>query len=337
MFVCGNWSGARESNPSLCLGRAGQSSDYERRKGNVVPRCGSAPQSPVFQTGASTRLASSALVAAGRVEIISAMNVRRLEVLMATLKARRAGGVVMALRQREEAIARYMAAPNLCKNCNGTILPSSGRKITHIRRKLFCSSRCSAAFNNQGRSRETIEKQARTLRAAFSSGRITPHRPPKTDRAPLPTMTCVQCGAQFTAPAKGNLRKTCSLACLGVSRKLSGIKSSQTRCIRSRDEIRLFELCSELWRSVRHNESLVDGWDADIIVDDIKVAVLWNGPWHYRKLFASHSLDQVQTRDRHKRAALEAAGWRVMVFEDRHYTPDSAFEAVVAEGGIEPP
>ena len=30
--------------------------------------------------------------------------------------------------------------------------------------------------------------------------------------------------------------------------------------------------------------SIFNGWDADIILTDLKIAILWNGKWHYEKL-----------------------------------------------------
>ena len=36
-------------------------------------------------------------------------------------------------------------------------------------------------------------------------------------------------------------------------------------------------------KNVKHNEAIFNGWDADVIIEDIKLAVLWNGKWHYEK------------------------------------------------------
>jgi len=83
----------------------------------------------------------------------------------------------------------------------------------------------------------------------------------------------------------------------------------------------------------------VDGWDADVIIDDLKFAVLWNGPWHYRQMpLNNHSLIQVQTRDRIKIKTLSNNGWTVLVFEDRHFTPITAFQNILMQemGTIHP-
>lgn len=106
-----------------------------------------------------------------------------------------------------------------------------------------------------------------------------------------------------------------------------GRKSATIQCRRSKDEIALFNLCEQYYTRVTHNEIIVEGWDADIILSDHRVAILWNGPWHYKEMgLSNHSLKQVQTRDYHKTKALTTAGWQVIVYRDDEYTPTTAFE-----------
>ena len=64
------------------------------------------------------------------------------------------------------------------------------------------------------------------------------------------------------------------------------------------------------------NEPIFNGWDADIIIEDLKVAVLWNGKWHYEKVTRSHSLEQVQNRDKIKLKEIESAGYTPYVIKD---------------------
>lgn len=46
----------------------------------------------------------------------------------------------------------------------------------------------------------------------------------------------------------------------------------------------------------------------------------------------NHSLSQVQTRDKIKQTKLTNAGWNVLVFEDRHFTPQTAFNEILEAG-----
>ena len=84
------------------------------------------------------------------------------------------------------------------------------------------------------------------------------------------------------------------------------------------------------------NEKIIDGWDADIVIHDTKTAILWNGPWHYQEMnFGNHSLKQIQNRDRIKIKEFTNAGWKVLIFEDRYFTPQTAFNSLIGgTGGI---
>jgi G:T-mismatch repair DNA endonuclease (very short patch repair protein) len=171
-------------------------------------------------------------------------------------------------------------------------------------------------------------------------------------------ITCSNCGAVFIPIAGFEKRKkitTCSTECAKerfsqtlIARHASdktlaatigskgGRESARKQIKRSKDEIALYDLCNAHFRSVRHNEEIVDGWDADIIIDDIQTAILWNGPWHYQDMpLSNHSLKQVQKRDEIKTSRLQNAGWNVIVYEDRYYTPEGAFKELTQTGGTE--
>lgn len=118
---------------------------------------------------------------------------------------------------------------------------------------------------------------------------------------------------------------------------LGGRNSAKKRNLRSKDEIALYEMCRDRWHDTVANGVIAEGWDADIIIPSKKVAILWNGPWHYREMnMNNHSLKQVQTRDRIKMNLFRNLGWRVIVFRDDEDTPESAFKKLVAPEGIEP-
>ena len=138
--------------------------------------------------------------------------------------------------------------------------------------------------------------------------------------------------------------KTCSEKCLKESRtrtlkerhkdkewhrKFSirgGKTSAQKRVLRSKDEVALYELCDKYFNNVSHNKVIIDGWDADILIEEYKLAILWNGPWHYKEMpFGNHSLSQVQNRDKIKKSLFEKEGWNVLVYEDRYFSPKEAF------------
>ena len=91
---------------------------------------------------------------------------------------------------------------------------------------------------------------------------------------------------------------------------------------RSKNEELFYELCLGEYLNVNHNEAIFEGWDADVLLHDQKVAVLWNGKWHYEKLTEKHSVKQVQNRDRIKIESIERLGWTPYVIKDMgRYNP----------------
>lgn len=64
------------------------------------------------------------------------------------------------------------------------------------------------------------------------------------------------------------------------------------------------------------NEPNKPRWDADIIIHTLKVAILWNGIWHYKQIGKRQSLKQVQNRDKMKLASIVANGYTPFIIKD---------------------
>ena len=206
-------------------------------------------------------------------------------------------------------ISGKIAKSGNCKECDSEISTASKRK--------FCSHSCAAKFNNRIRCKnshqETTKKSKRIVSGKYCK-----------------VSWCKVCGKLI--PNSHN--KSCSLECKTVLTTVGshkGGKASASKIVkRSKDEISLYNLCKEQFQSVRHNEVLIDGWDADIIIDEYKIAILWNGPWHYHQMpHKNHSLSQVQNRDKIKMKLFSEAGWNVLIYQDNHYTPSSAFQDIL--------
>lgn len=130
-------------------------------------------------------------------------------------------------------------------------------------------------------------------------------------------------------------KRTCSVEHTKIARNLGASKggklSASIQVKRSKDEILLYELLASKFKNVSHNEPIFNGWDADIILNDHKTAIMWNGPWHYKEMkISNHSLKQVQNRDSIKAKEILALGWKLFVFEDREYSPQTAFDFVLS-------
>ena len=107
--------------------------------------------------------------------------------------------------------------------------------------------------------------------------------------------------------------------------KISATKQSR----RSKNEVYFAERCQEYF-TITTNEPFFDKWDADVIIHSDKIAVMWNGQWHYKQISKTQSLKQVQARDKVKTAIIEKYGYAPFVIKDmgKHDTKfvDQEFE-----------
>ena len=141
------------------------------------------------------------------------------------------------------------------------------------------------------------------------------------------------CGKEYDTSFKGSTRKVCSEDCSKRYREHrkeflsedalkrfheAGVRSisTQGQLRRSKNEMYFCQLCEEHFKNVRHNEPIFNGWDADVIIDDIKYAVLWNGVWHYKQIHEGRSLKQVQNRDRLKLIEIRKYGYTPCIIKD---------------------
>lgn len=233
------------------------------------------------------------------------------------------GGKATAIIQQQRSISmknekelRYLLNPNIC---------SCGKpKAYNQRNNKFCSSSCAATHTNKTRDKSCYERSKKALKDNLARQCFYPK--------PLGKITgaCTVCNSPTI-----NGRKSCSDACkkslYAKGGRIGGKISAKNQIRRSKDEISLFNLLQPNFHKITHNDtSIAQGWDADILIYDIKTAILWNGPWHYREMgFLNHSLQQVQNRDRIKIEEFEKAGWKVLVFEDRYFTPKQAYDHIM--------
>lgn len=187
-----------------------------------------------------------------------------------------------------------------CKNCDNIV------EYTHYNQKdVYCSRSCS---NKRTHSNETKNK----IRESINKNII------KIERF------CLECEGDITNTRKGS--KFCSISCATKNRlktdkgkeqiKNMVQKSINTQVRRSKNEVLFFEKCQEYFKDVENNKPIFNGWDADVIIHDYRLAVLWNGKWHYEKIREGHSVLQVQNRDRIKIKEIEKYGYQPYIIKD---------------------
>lgn len=197
----------------------------------------------------------------------------------------------------------------------------------------FCSMKCSRSFSTS-RNREEINRKVSKSLTKY----LIPHLRRTT------TITCRFCFCTKEVRAdKKDKQKYCSSRCVnqtnrGLQRELAKQRLATTdKPKRSRNEILFFDLTKQKFGDALANPSMFDGWDADVVIPSRKIAVLWNGPWHHRKLFEGHHLEQVQNRDKIKLDRIRAHGFTpYIVKDDGSYDPKfvveqfSRFETIIA-------
>jgi len=159
----------------------------------------------------------------------------------------------------------------------------------------FCSVKCARGFSTKFKRKEINEKVSKKLTGSGHSNVEN---------------ICMNCGNKFIINYANRHQKYCSKKCAAIfiantekgknQRRINGLKSSKSQSRRSLNEIYFSELCNKKFKNVLTNKPIFNGWDADIILPDLKLAILWNGKWHYKKITKKHSLKQVQNRDKIK-------------------------------------
>ena len=212
----------------------------------------------------------------------------------------------------------------------------------NYKNKKYCSIKCSGKYafknsikNNSNQytfSNEILQKISNASKRHWEEYRKT-H--PKKEKQ-YKELTCKICGKKYTVKEHNSLYY-CSDECRNIAynKHNSGHKrniSEETRLKlslagqnsakkqaeerRSKNEKYFCSLCEKYFENVEHNIPMFNKWDADVIIHDIKVAVLWKGPWHYRKITDKHSVLQVQNRDKIKIKEIEKAGYIPYIVKD---------------------
>lgn len=197
-----------------------------------------------------------------------------------------------------------------CNKCKCSFETKEREKLFPQKEFYYCSRSCA---NTRAHSNETKIKLITNLNI------VRPLNITKENNR-----VCFNCNKNFyVKPSKNG--KFCSKSCsatwnninLGIGRK-GGLASVliQNKNRRSKNETYFAELCEQKFNEVKFNEPIFNGWDADVIIEDLKLAVLWNGKWHYEKITEKHSVEQVQNRDKIKQQEIINSGYKFYVIKD---------------------
>jgi hypothetical protein len=171
-----------------------------------------------------------------------------------------------------------------CPTCNTKFLVAWTN-----RKQIHCSSKCVISRNGRLKTTITLEKK------------------------------CKGCNKTFFVIDNKNTRRQifCGKSCAAKHNgRIGGLKSSTSQSRRSKNEIYFGELCEKKFNKVLFNEPMFNGWDADVIIEELKLAISWNGKWHYEKIAEKHSVEQVQNRDKIREKEIIKSGYKHYVVKD---------------------
>jgi len=169
--------------------------------------------------------------------------------------------------------------------------------------KKNCSLKCA---NSRNLTDEVKDKISKTLIKKVK----------KEKKIVLEKRKCLSCNKFFECK-KNSKKKCCNLKCAG---SIGGRNSIQG--LRSKNEIFFYNLCKKTFTNISNNEKFFNGWDADVILHNEKIAILWNGIWHYKKITKKHSLKQTKNRDKLKIDEIKKCGYKPYIIKDMgRYNP----------------
>jgi len=216
-----------------------------------------------------------------------------------------------------------------CENCGKDIVVLDNVYRKSKTKHFFCSNSCSASYNNKLRG-PVSKEQKRKVRETILSKYSDFNEDGKLQRK---IYTCKVCSKKYHLNKNGSTRSCCSKECsheyknnikkylseeiiekLRNGGQISAVIQGDKK--RSKNEIHFCELCEKHFKNVKHNERLFNGWDADVIIEDIKYAIMWNGIWHYKKITNSHSLEKTEERDKLKINEIKNCGYTPYIIKD---------------------
>lgn len=198
----------------------------------------------------------------------------------------------------------------------------------HLKPGTFCSRSCANSRGSRTEDfKEKVRKKLKNKPSTKKGVLIVP-------RVETKCFICDKIIFLTEKAYKKNTRFACdSIDCKREQKSIAGRISASKRVTRSKDEICLYEMCLAKFPSSLPNHIITNNWDADIVIPELNLAILWHGPWHYKEMgMKNHSLKQVKNRDKIKRELFTSLGWKVLEFKDCDYTPQSAFEFILVEG-----
>jgi len=87
-------------------------------------------------------------------------------------------------------------------------------------------------------------------------------------------------------------------------------KSSQACFVGSKNEIYCYNLLKTKHKAKHHDYSIIDNLEIDITLPTHKIAINWDGPFHFLPIRGQECLENIQRKDRIKQESLHKLNWK---------------------------
>lgn len=188
-----------------------------------------------------------------------------------------------------------------CKECNKPI-----SRYVHEKNQndnYFCSSKCSAVYNNRNRKPILINLKCRT-RALKIKGGSTRYK--KTE-----TVKCMNCSSECKKSPyqiEHNKYIFCSRSCHASYGNRTFNKSSRFGVNKSKAETILVNIIKSDFPElivIENDRKILDGLEIDVLIPSEKIAIELNGPCHYIPIFGEPELTKTKNKDIIKKQKLQ--------------------------------
>ena len=224
-----------------------------------------------------------------------------------------------------------------CKNCSATLPNNPGYK-------QYCSLSCKKEHNTVTVSCLFCSEQFRTTPRSFKQPRKYCSRECKSRHLSIECV-CRCCGKREVKP-RSHHTVYCSRKCNALDREKkftrvckcgcgkqfkragSALKKNRgnycsqacylkykTYSSRSLNEELFFNRLKVIFPAAEANV-VINNREADVLLRDQKIAIHWNGAWHYKLIRGSSTLRLIQKRDTERYAIFEAAGYLNYIIRD---------------------
>lgn len=199
-----------------------------------------------------------------------------------------------------------------CLNCNKEF----SEKYSKWSNGNFCSKKCARQFSSKEKRKEINEKVSKTLKEYFKTHKH-PHLgkvSPKKGIRNLIDWKCPQCGKIIKlTPYIASKRKFCCGTCRNNfnNKNICGT-TSKAESILYNEIIKKFPKLNV----IRNDRIILNGLELDIYLPELKIAIEWNGVFHYKDVHKNKKLELIKNKDLLKEQMCKELGINLIVIKD---------------------